>query len=161
MHVCTYICILKLEKAIQSSKFRSEIHKAGLNILYTAWSLKSITNREIKNFGITQEQYNVLRILNGKHPEQMCVKDIASRMIEKSSNVPRIIDRLVLKKLVKRTDSHIDKRHTVMSLTEHGISTLILATERVNKLMDQVMIIDNNEAVLLNTILDKIGTPDN
>ena len=126
---------MKLEEAIKSNKFRNEAHKAGLNILYTAWLMKSIMNREMKNFGLTQEQYNVLRILKGKHPEQMCVKDIAGRMIEKNSNVPRIIDRLVAKKLVKRTDADYDKRHTHMSLTAAGINLLDIATKRVNKII--------------------------
>ena len=102
MNVCTYICVVKLEIAIQSTKFKNEVHKAGLNILYTAWWLKTITVKELKEFGLTHEQYNVLRILKGKYPDQMCVRDIASRMIEKSSNVPRIIDRLELKKLMMR-----------------------------------------------------------
>ena len=82
---------MKLEEAIKSTKFKSEVHKAVLHILYTAWWLKSVGAKELKEFGLTHEQYNVLRILKGKHPEQMCVRDIASRMIEKSSNVPRII----------------------------------------------------------------------
>ena len=85
---------MKLEQAIQSNKFKNEVHKAGLNILYTAWWLKTVMSRELKEFGLTHEQYNVLRILKGKYPEQMCVRDIACRMIEKSYNVPRIIDRL-------------------------------------------------------------------
>jgi DNA-binding MarR family transcriptional regulator len=93
-----YICIVKLEQAIQSNKFKNEMHKASLNILYTAWWLKTQMSKVLKEFGLTHEQYNVLRILKGKYPEQLCVKDISCRMIEKSSNVPRIIDRLVIKK---------------------------------------------------------------
>ena len=85
------------------------MQKAGLNILYTAWWLKTVTSKELKEFGLTHEQYNVLRILKGRHPEQLCVKNIACRMIEKNSNVPRIIDRLELKKLVKRATSAEDK----------------------------------------------------
>jgi len=117
-----YICIVKLENAIQSNKFKSEVQKAGLNILYTAWWLKTLSCKELKEFGLTHEQYNVLRILKGKHPNQMCVKDIAGRMIEKNSNVPRIIDRLVVKKLVKRTQGEHDGRQTVMALTQAGLS---------------------------------------
>ena len=56
---------MKLEQAIQSTKFKNEVHKAGLNILYTAWWLKTLMSRELKEFGLTHEQYNVLRILKG------------------------------------------------------------------------------------------------
>lgn len=151
-----YICIVKLEQAIQSSKFKNEVHKATLNILYTAWWLKTIMSNELKEFGLTHEQYNVLRILKGKHPEQICVKDISCRMIEKSSNVPRIIDRLVIKKLVKRADSPFDKRETVISLTQSGITILELTTEKINALMETTVIMKSQDATQINMLLEKL-----
>ncbi len=156
MNVCTYICIVKLETAIQSNKFKNEVHKAGLNILYTAWWLKTITAKELKEYGLTHEQYNVLRILKGKYPDQMCVRDVASRMIEKNSNVPRIIDRLELKKLVKRSNSSIDKRETVITLTQSGISILESCNKKVNELMDGIISINNQEAASLNALLERV-----
>jgi DNA-binding MarR family transcriptional regulator len=156
LHVYTYICIVKLEEAIKSNKFRNEVHKAGLNILYTAWWLKTLMSKELKEYGLTHEQYNVLRILKGKHPEQICVKEIACRMIEKNSNVPRIIDRLETKKLVKRTSSDADRRETVVVLTPAGINILQHSTERINKVMDKTMIIDENRAIELNNMLEEI-----
>ena len=147
---------MKLEKAIQSTKFRNETHKAGLNIMYTAWWLKTIMSRELKEFGITQEQYNVMRILRGKDPQEMCVKDIAGRMIEKSSNVPRIIDRLVSKKLVKRSTDQNDKRHTVMSLTENGKKLLEQTTKHINQLFDELIEMKETDALQLNLLLEQI-----
>ncbi len=156
MHVCTYICGVKLETAIRSNKFQSEVQKAGLNILYTAWWLKTAASRELKDFGLTHEQYNVLRILKGKYPEQMCVIDVASRMIEKSSNVPRIIDRLELKKLVSRATSVVDKRETVITLTREGLSLLERSNKRVTLLFDELMDIGLEEAQALNGLLEKV-----
>jgi DNA-binding MarR family transcriptional regulator len=147
---------VKLEQAIKSVNFKDETHKAGLNILYTAWWLKTLMSRELKNFGLTHEQYNVLRILKGKSPDDMCVKDIAGRMIEKSSNVPRIIDRLVLKKLVKRTTDLNDKRHTVMSLTAAGTNILELSTQRINQVFEQTILMDEASATQLNDLLEQI-----
>ena len=149
---------MKLETAIKSNKFKSNKHKAALNIIYTAWWLKSSSAKELKEYGLTHEQYNVLRILKGKHPEQMCVKDIASRMIEKNSNVPRIIDRLVIKKLVKRGNSEIDKRETVMNITPAGISILESCSLILDKTMDNLVSISEEEASLLNELLEKIRT---
>lgn len=134
------------------------MHKAGLNILYTAWWLKTLTSKELKAYGLTHEQYNVLRILKGRYPEQICVKEIACRMIERSSNVPRIIDRLVAKKLVKRSSSDADRRETVIVLTEAGLNILEHSTERVNTLMDKIMVIEEGKAAELNAILDSICT---
>ncbi len=147
---------MKLEQAIQSVNFRNQNHKAGLNILYTAWWIKTMMSRELKSFGITHEQYNVLRILKGKLPDEMCVKDIAGRMIEKSSNVPRIIDRLVLKKLVKRTNDVNDKRHTVMSLTTAGLNILELSTQKINEVFEETILLSEEEAEELNNLLEQI-----
>ena len=147
---------MKLEQAIQSVKFKNEVHKAGLNILYTAWWLKTVMSKELKEFGLTHEQYNVLRILKGKYPEQMCVRDIARRMIEKSSNVPRIIDRLELKKLVKRSTSVIDKRETVITLTQSGITILEATTAVLNIVMDGRLTLNKQDAAKLNQLLEKV-----
>ena len=159
MYVHTFasgLFFMKLEEAIKSNKFRNEVHKAGLNILYTAWWLKTMMSKELKEYGLTHEQYNVLRILKGKHPEQICVREIACRMIEKNSNVPRIIDRLEAKKLVKRTSSDSDKRETVIVLSQAGINILQHSTERINKLMDNTIVIDENKAAVLNSLLEEI-----
>ena len=147
---------MKLEQAIQSTRFKNEVHKAGLNILYTAWWLKTVMSRELKEFGLTHEQYNVLRILKGKHPELICVKDIACRMIEKNSNVPRIIDRLEIKKLVKRATSEADKMETVISLTQSGIAVLEASTQRINAIFDEVMVINEAEAASINQLLERV-----
>lgn len=151
-----YICLVKLEEAIKSNKFRTEVQKAGLNILYTAWWLKTIMSRELKEYGLTHEQYNVLRILKGKHPQQMCVRDIACRMIEKSSNVPRIIDRLEDKKLVERNTSTEDKRETVITLTQAGIDILALSNDRVNNVLQENVAIDEQCAQKLNALLEQV-----
>lgn len=147
---------MKLEKAIQSDKFRDEVHKASLNILYTAWWLKTLLSRELKMFGLTHEQYNVLRILRGKYPDPLCVRDIASRMIEKSSNVPRIVDRLVVKKLVKRSASEIDRRETVITLTQTGKELLAASTARVDAAIADKVTMGPEDARLLNRLLEKL-----
>lgn len=147
---------MKLEQAIKSSKFKSEVQKAGLNILYTAWWLKTIMSKELKEFGLTHEQYNVLRILKGKYPDVMCVRDIACRMIEKSSNVPRIIDRLEVKKLVKRRTSAEDKRETVITLTAAGINMLEITTHKIDGLYDSTVKMDDACAHTLNNLLEKV-----
>ena len=147
---------MKLEDALKMSRFSSEKHKAGLNILYTAWWLKTIVSKELKSHGLTHEQYNVLRILKGKHPEAMCVKDIGCRMIERNSNVPRIVDRLVAKKYVDRSTSEIDKRETAISITNTGLDILKIATKKVDDLFNKSLVIMEDDAVKLNTLLENM-----
>ena len=102
------------------------------------------------------EQHNVLRILKGSHPTEICVKDIASRIVEQNSNVPRIIDRLVAKKLVKRTPSKEDKRETLVSLTEKGMVAIDQARKLVEEVTAEEVAIDEKDAKLLNDILEKM-----
>lgn len=149
---------MKLEQAIKSTKFKSEVQKAGLNILYTAWWLKTIMSKELKEYGLTHEQYNVLRILKGRYPDQICVRDIACRMIERNSNVPRIIDRLEVKKLVKRSSSAEDKRETVITITAAGINILEITTAQINKMYEATISIDETSAATLNGLLEQVRT---
>ena len=147
---------MKLEDALRTNNFSSQNQKAVLNLLYTTWWLKTIISRELKTAGLTYEQFNVLRILKGKHPEAICVKNIGSRMIEPNSNVPRIIDRLVLKKYVNRSTSEIDKRETVISLTESGIDILLSANKKMNELFNGSVALSENDAIQLNLLLENM-----
>lgn len=149
---------MKLEEALKTTRFKNERHKAMLNILHTAYWLKITNSALIKGLGLTMEQFNVMRILNGKHPEPMCVRDIASRMIEKSSNVPRIIDRLVKKDIASRTSSEKDKRETLITLTAQGQAQLKIANNIINPLSEKMNGITDEEARQLNMLLEKVKT---
>ena len=158
MHVHTYICIVKLEDAIQTQKFSSEKQKAVLNLMYTTYLLKTLITTVLKEFDLTMEQYNVLRILRGKHPQCMCVKDIAGRMIERSSNVPRIADRLVAKKLIDRFQSEDDKRHTSLSITSKGLLVLQKSLTKIERIDYNLSFLSDEEVKNLNLLLEKINT---
>lgn len=147
---------MKLEEAIKSNKFSNEVHKSTINVLYTAYWLKNTFSVLLKNEGLTLEQFNVMRILKGMHPEQMNVKEIGSRIIEKSSNVPRIIDKLVVKKLAKRTNSKVDKRETLVTLTDKGINILKNASIVIDKATEEIKVLTEPEAMLLNGLLEKM-----
>jgi DNA-binding MarR family transcriptional regulator len=147
---------MKLEEAIQSNQFKSPAQKAALNILYTAWWLRSMTNCTLKEFDLTHEQYNVLRILKGKHPQPMCTKDIASRVIEKNSNVPRITDRLVAKKWIARCQGTADRRETISSLTPAGLEVLAKATEAMEASIGKRLQLSDADADQLNELLERM-----
>ena len=147
---------MKLEDVIKSNRFADEQHRSTVNLLYTAYWLKTNFSAALKTHGITLEQHNVLRILKGSHPTELCVKDIASRTLEKNSNVPRIIDRLVIKKLVKRTTSKEDKRETLVSLTDKGMTLIEQARKTIDKVTKDLVLIDETEAKSLNDLLEKM-----
>lgn len=146
---------MKLNEAIKS-KFANDKHRASVNLLYTAYWLKDHISAALKPHGITMEQHNVMRILKGSHPKEMRVKDIASRMVEKSSNVPRILDKLVAKKLAERVISPSDKRETLVSLTESGITLIENARASIDSMTEKVLLINQKEAIALNDLLEKM-----
>lgn len=147
---------MKLEQAIKSNKFTDEQHRVTVNLLFTAYWFKDNISAALKNNDLTTEQHNVLRILKGSHPTPMCVKEIGSRIIEKSSNVPRIIDRLEAKKLVVRSQSKEDKRETLIAITQKGISTIDAARKEVEETTRQIVNLTNEEASMLNNLLEKM-----
>ena len=151
---------MRLEDALKTTRFTDERHRATLNLLYSSYWLKKHFSGSMKDLGLTMEQYNVLRILKGKHPDQMCVKDIGSRMIEKSSNVPRIIDKLLLKDLVQRGQSTEDKRETLVALTEKGLEQLAKANSSLNVSASGIIGINEEEALQLNELLEKMRAVD-
>ena len=155
IHVYTYICIVKLEEAIKTRNFSSLQQKASLNIMYVGYLIKKQSSDALKDFGLTPEQFNVLRILKGSYPEMLCVKEIASRMIEKSSNVPRIVDRLEIKKLAKRNVSEADRRETSIAITQAGINMLEVVNPFIKKTGDDFCKLSEKELTLLNDLLDR------
>ena len=136
-----------------------KIWKKQMKSYYLKRKIKTIgkhINNVLKPYGLTPEQYNVLRILKGSYPGMMCVKDISSRMIEKSSNVPRIIDRLEIKKLIRRNRGEDDGRQTMIELTKAGMAVLVEASKEMNQCDDQLIGFTETEAEQLNVILEKL-----
>lgn len=146
----------RLEEEIKQSKFQNEQIKANLNVLFTANWLYNKISANLKPFNLTHEQFNVLRILKGSHPKEMCQKDILSRMIAPNSNVTLIIKKLVVKKLIKVNQSELDKREYKINITHSGLSLL----EEIDKVFKQSKNTMNglsaSEAFHLNALLDKL-----
>jgi DNA-binding MarR family transcriptional regulator len=143
------------EKDIQSS-FINEHVKANLNVLYTANWIYNKLSANLKPFDLTHEQFNVLRILRGKHPEFMSQKDILARMIAPNSNLTLIIKKLVDKNLVKVDQSAEDKRAYEISLTEDGMLKLQELDEYIKSRKGNFSPLSESEAFHLNALLDKI-----
>src|SRR4029079_10736385 len=101
---------MEIEKEIkQTVKFGSEYQKAAVNIFYTASWLDKIHFEKLKPFGLTLQQFNILRILRGQHPNPATVNLLIDRMLDKSSNASRLVDRLLKKGFVSRCLNETDK----------------------------------------------------
>lgn len=147
---------MRLEEEIRTSKFQNEIHKAHINIIFSAGWLRGRINASLKPFGLTQEQFNVMRIVRGAMPEGVRVKDITRRMLERSSNTTRIIDRLELKGLLQRLQSARDRRERAIELTAEGIALLEIIERDWEKNTPHYTTLTTQEAAQLNELLDKM-----
>lgn len=111
---------MSLKDDIQAKGFHSEQEKSFVNLIYTAALFEANFNKFIKPFGVSSQQYNVLRILRGKFPNSMSSGDLHRRMIHKMSNASRLVDKLVDKGYVIRVVNVNDKRNILVSITVLG-----------------------------------------
>ena len=136
-----------------NSEFRNEKVKAMLNIKYTANYLDNIGNTILKPFNISEQQYNILRILRGAK-EAITVKAVKERMVQKSPNSTRLMDKLCDKKLIERVRCENDRRVVYVKINEKGLNLLNkIKMDEFDSYMDTI---SEKEAKLLNELLDKI-----
>jgi DNA-binding MarR family transcriptional regulator len=145
-----------LEEELKQEKFNSEHQKAILNILYTGHWLEAKNAKFLKPYGISPQQYNVLRILNGQYPNAISVNNIMSRMIDKMSNAGRLVEKLRQKGYIERIPCEHDRRQVDVMITREGILLLKELNVIVDDLQQIKETITLGEAQLINTILDKI-----
>ena len=144
-----------IEKDIQQPNFRNEYQKMGINLLYTANWLNENIGKFLDQEEITQQQYNILRILRGSEVP-LSTLQIRERMLDKMSDTSRIVDRLIVKELVAKSTCPADKRLVDITLTEKG-SALVEKLDQLNDQIDGLLKgVTENEAKTINEILDKL-----
>jgi MarR family 2-MHQ and catechol resistance regulon transcriptional repressor len=141
-----------ISKDIQST-FPNEWVKGLINIRYTSHWISSHTEKKFTAFGISSQQYNVLRILRGAK-EAIKVSVVKDRMIEKTPNTTRLMDKLCAKELIARTRCESDRRAVYVEITKSGLNLLEAIPMDDDK--DILSKITEEEAKELNRILDKI-----
>ncbi len=139
----------------QTKPFRNDYHEATVNLIYTYnWVVDQI-KQQLKPYGITMQQYNVLRILRGAK-EPISTSLIRERMLDKMSDTSRMVDRLHLKGLVVRKTCPSDKRLVDVSLSQAGFD-LLADLDQFDHHVDHILKnLNDNEVRLLSDLLDKI-----
>tara|TARA_R110000868_G_scaffold391920_7_gene662367 strand:+ start:887 stop:1324 length:438 start_codon:yes stop_codon:yes gene_type:complete len=136
-----------------NSKFANNRVKALLNIIYTANWITSHQNEFFKSFGISPQQYNILRILKGAG-EPLNVQVIKDRMLERSPNATRLMDKLCAKKYIERCPSEHDRRVVKIAITKEGKTFLDSIPNNFNK--ELLKSLSEEEAEQLSNLLDKM-----
>ena len=146
-----------IEQDIQQASFRNEFQKMGINLLFTANWLNEQIGKILSEEGVTQQQYNILRILRGSATPLSTLK-IRERMLDKMSDTSRIVDRLIAKELVVKNTCEKDKRLVDITLSPKGLD-LVDQLDKFNDRIDALLKgINASEAATMNQILDKIRT---
>lgn len=143
---------MTIEDEIKQSKFKSPLQKAFLNLIYTANWLQSKQQDFFKEYGITANQFNILRILKGQHPKSISASEIKMRMLDRNSDVSRLLDRLTLKKLITKTTCPDDRRAFDVSISKEGLLLLSAIDEPHD---ENTLALSLEEATILSNLLDK------
>ncbi|WP_412463726.1 MarR family winged helix-turn-helix transcriptional regulator [Flavobacterium mekongense] len=150
---------MKIEEVIKSNVALKDAKKVILNIIYTQNVLSDKFNEILKPYDLSNEQYNVLRILRGQkgNPANMCI--IQERMLAKNSNTTRLIDKLLLKDLVTREVCPDNRRKIEVLITQKGLDVLTMLDPKVDEHEQQFANnLTEEELNLLNSLLEKYRT---
>ncbi len=137
-----------------NADFKNDHHQAVVNVRHTSNWIGAYHNRQLKLFDLTLPQFNIMRILRGSG-KQLSIKVIKDRMLEKSPNTTRLIDKLIDKKFVKRMRCDNDRRVVYVAITKKGRAVL----SEIDQVFDDIynaQNLTNEEAKQLNYLLDKM-----
>jgi DNA-binding MarR family transcriptional regulator len=147
---------VRIEEELQQVRFDSEYHKAVLNVLFTAGWINTINLSFLKPYGISPQQFNVLRILRGQHPSAVRLCDITPRMLDRMSNTARLVEKLRLKGLVSREQNLQNRREVDIKITSEGLALLKEIDGKMVEWYSHFTKISETEAAQLNILLDKL-----
>src|SRR5687768_13192413 len=145
-----------IEKDINQSRFRSIYQKANINLIYTVFWIREKSRWIFESEDITPQQFNILRILRGSHPQPLSTLQIRERMLEKMSDTSRIVDRLISKGLVKKITCKTDRRLVDVIISEKGKKLLERLDARQDEIDGVLRNLTEKEAATLSELLDKI-----
>ncbi len=148
---------MKLEDEIrQGVGFKSQYEKTIVNLMFTGSWLNIKLIHFYRNYNISPQQYNILRILRGQHPNPATINLLIERMLDKTSNASRLVDKLLIKGYVARKTSKTDKRQAAILITRKGLTLLEQIDAGLPDLFLQFNSLSEEEAQSLNHLLDKL-----
>lgn len=146
---------MSIEQEIkQDNPFHSSNEKAIINVIYTNNWLYLHHNKLFKKYGLSMQQYNVLRILNGQDGEPLTINGIIDRMLDKMSNASRLVDKLFLRDYVTRVENKADRRACDVAITQAGRDALVEIDEELNSLQSNLSKLSESDADKLSNLLD-------
>ena len=124
---------MRLEDDIKTESLDSPSKRAIMNVYYTGYWLSDQLNEQLKEFGISEQQFNVLKILYGKQKDTRNLCEIQERMMHKMSNATRLVEKLRLKGLVNRQTCEGNRRMVEITITQKGINLMESITNKLSR----------------------------
>lgn len=147
---------MKLEEEIQQKTFKTPQQKLALNLLYTSNWLNNHYSHFFKEVDLSTQQFNVLRILRGQHPNPCALKLIKERMLDRMSDASRIVDKLVAKNYITREVCPNDRRRVHLLISEKGLN-LLKKLDFIDEATKDIFKSLNSEQIeQLNSLLDTL-----
>ncbi|HEX9935520.1 MAG TPA: MarR family transcriptional regulator [Longimicrobium sp.] len=141
----------------QTRPFRTPAQEATVSILRTADVVRRRLVEVVEPHGVTLQQYNVLRILRGAHPDPLPTLEIGERLIERMPGITRLLDRLEEKGLVRRERCSDDRRLVHCWITPAGLELLAAMDEGMDRADDEAVAeLDAGEKTALTALLDRV-----
>lgn len=147
---------MKIEDAIKQKNFENPQAKAWMNVIYTYNQLTNEIHQVFRQFDITHQQYNVMRILRGRKGEPATCGEVKEVMLDKSPDLTRLCDRLVSKGLVQRSVNEQNRREVQLKITEEGLKLLNRIDPELKKNNQSLMNLSDSEAEQLSFLMEKL-----
>ena len=146
---------MKVEEQLIKGNFNNQKHRLRMNLLHSSYWLVDRIAEFLKPYGITQ-QFNILRILRGKHGEPISTKELRERMIVGNSDTSRLLDRLIEKELAWKRPCPHDGRLIQAFISDKGQSLLNEIDDNIGELDGVMDNLNEKEARVLNELLIKM-----
>lgn len=147
---------MKIEDEIKG-RFRNERHKGLINLSFTEKQLTYSFLQSLKTYRLTEPQYNILRVLSGfRSGGPSSIGFLKERMLDRSSDVSRLVDKLYDIGLVDRKENTTDRRQKDVEITDKGLLLLSNMHECEKKADTLLQNLTDEEVIELNRLLDKI-----
>ncbi|GAA0549068.1 MarR family winged helix-turn-helix transcriptional regulator [Chitinophaga japonensis] len=148
---------MKIEEAIKQARFGNNFQKAVVNLIYTSNWLRDTQADIFKKYDILPQHFNALRIIKGRCPKPVSAGEIKDVLLDKASDVTRLLDKLVKQGYVKRQLCEYNRRKMDITITTKGLQLLEeLEAPIASFYEDLATRLSQEEALLLSDLLDRV-----
>lgn len=144
---------MELMKDVQ---FRNEYHRLLANLHFTHGRIVNELQQKLTPYGLSAQQYAILKVLLDVYPNTMTVSDVKEQMVDRNSDMTRLVDRLVSKKIVVREVDEQNRRQVNLRLSESAYPLVKEVQEQFRNFEAIIDHLTNEEVATLNALLDKI-----